>query len=390
MSLSELSPFPLVGLQAVSNAQNEWVALSFQIPAGPSEALDALLAVFAYPDMLSALAPLDCIVALPDLGALDIHRLQSLPSSSVVFRVPMAACSNSAQQKKCQQLAEQGYRMLVEGEAGIQAGQAGIRSMAFDCTENLPTQLSMLTMPGPNLALHVDTEDRLATCRAAGFEWFIGDHARHPARDGAPSDGTSRKRLLALLGLLARDADSRELEILLKEDPALAYHLLKVVNCAAFAPKSPIHSFGQAINVLGRRQLQRWLQLLLYARQQDDGLANPLLPLAAVRAAQMEALVKMRGGDRDQQDLAFVAGVFSLLDVLLDMPMVEIIAALNLDLDVVSALLERAGPLGDLLKLVEQDLVDSSALRDLDLDHEMYWRSLLHAYHWAIQVSRNL
>jgi hypothetical protein len=52
--------------------------------------------------------------------------------------------------------------------------------------------------------------------------------------------------------------------------------------------------------------------------------------------------------------MAFVAGVFSLLDVLLAMPMTEIVAALSLDLDVVMALLDRAGPLGDLLKLVER------------------------------------
>jgi EAL and modified HD-GYP domain-containing signal transduction protein len=130
--------------------------------------------------------------------------------------------------------------------------------------------------------------------------------------------------------------------VLLKQDPALAYHLLKLVNSAAFALSSPIHSFGQAINVLGRRQLQRWLQLLLYARQQDDGLANPLLPLAAVRASMMEELAKSLEGDRDQQDMAFVA-VFSLLDVLLAMPMTEIVAALSLDLDVVRALLDRAG-----------------------------------------------
>jgi EAL and modified HD-GYP domain-containing signal transduction protein len=125
-----------------------------------------------------------------------------------------------------------------------------------------------------------------------------------------------------MLALLARDADSRELEILLKQDPALSYHLLKLVNSAAFAAV-PDHQLRPGDQPLGRRQLQRWLQLLLYARQHPDGPPNLLLPLAALRAAQLEALCKRDGGDRDEQDLAFMTGVFSLLDRLFRMPMAE-------------------------------------------------------------------
>jgi EAL and modified HD-GYP domain-containing signal transduction protein len=379
-----------VGLKAVSNAQNEWVALSFHISASASGALTALQTVFNYPDMDAALAPLDYLIDLDTPQQAEVSHYDCLPRNKTIFRIAAADCALPEVQAKCKQLADAGFRLMVDGDAGASAGKAGIRGLSHDCAASLPSALAMLTMPGPNLACNVQTEQRRAECRAAGFAWFSGDYAQHPERDGSVNDGTSRKRLLALLGLLARDADSRELEILLKQDPALAYHLLKVVNSAAFAPKSPIHSFAQAINVLGRRQLQRWLQLLLYARQQDDGASNALLPYAAVRAAQMEALAKARGGDRDQQDIAFVAGVFSLLDVLLDMPMTEIVAALSLDLDVVMALLDRAGPLGEMLKLVEQDMPDSAALQALDIDPEAYWRSLLQAYHWAIQVSRNL
>ncbi|WP_436267336.1 HDOD domain-containing protein [Pseudoduganella sp. LjRoot289] len=376
----------------MSNAQNEWVALSFQVSAqaDAGAVLAALQSVFGYPDLGAALAPLDYIVALPELSQFDVSQLAFLPSGRTIIRIPAVACAQPEVQAKCKRLAEAGYRLMVEGEAGVHAGQCGMRSLAYDCADTLPSELTMLTMAGPHLALNVDSQARLEACRAAGFTLFSGDFARHPERHNSVADGTSRKRLLALLGLLARDADSRELEILLKQDPALAYHLLKVVNSAAFAPKSTIHSFGQAINVLGRRQLQRWLQLLLYARQQEDGGGNALLPLAAVRAARMEALAKARGADRDQQDMAFVAGVFSLLDVLLDMPMTDIVSALSLDLDVVMALLDRTGTMGDMLKLVEHDMPDSSALHDLGIDHETHWRSLLLACHWAIQVSRNL
>ena len=83
-----------------------------------------------------------------------------------------------------------------------------------------------------------------------------------------------------------------------------------------------------------------------------------------------------------------MGGVFSLLDVLLAMPMTEIVAALSLDLDVVMALLDRAGPLGDLLKLVEHK--DAASLAQAGISHEAYWEAQLQAYHWAIQVSRNI
>jgi EAL and modified HD-GYP domain-containing signal transduction protein len=166
--------------------------------------------------------------------------------------------------------------------------------------------------------------------------------------------------------------------------------LLKVVNSAAFAIKVPITSFTQAISLLGRRQLQRWLQLLLYARQNDDGVANPLLPLAALRGAHMEALCKLQGGERDAQDQAFMTGVFSLLDVLLATPMQDIVGALSLAPDAADALLRRGGPLGELLALAETAAPRLQQLGSAGIDPAQWWSSQLDAYHWAIQVSRNL
>ena len=388
MPAPDTSPFPLVEFQAVSNARNEWVALTLELSADAGDAFQSTLTLFRTPDAFAALAPLDCIVPVPDPASLELSQLSTLPASRVILRVPAAPCADVPVQKKLAAIAEAGYRIMIEGvTAGSTATMCGAQSLMVDASTTLPPVLALIGQPGPHLATGLHSELRIAECAQAGFRWFSGDYALHPSQEHA-GDGTSRKRLLALLGMLARDADSRELEVLLKQDPALSYHLLKLVNSAAFALSSPIHSFGQAINVLGRRQLQRWLQLLLYARQQDDGLANPLLPLAAVRAAHMEALSKSLGWDRDQQDMAFVAGVFSLLDVLLGMSMTEIVAALSLDLDVVMALLDRGGPLGELLSLVERH--DRDALARAGIDADSYWQAQLQAYHWAIQVSRNL
>ncbi|WP_338758677.1 HDOD domain-containing protein [Massilia sp. METH4] len=383
--MSEPDLFPVLGLEAVADYRHQWAALA--VRPHPTVAADAVLALLAQPAPQAALAPLECIVPVADPLALDPEQTALLPAARFVLQVAAATLQDAEVRKRCYALADQGFRLLVEGEAGLHASQSGARGIAHGA-KGMPSMLSLLSLPGPHWAHDVEDMARFTACRDAGMHWFSGPYARR--RTAEADNGTSRKRLLSLLGLLAQDADSRELETVLKQDPALSYHLLKLVNSAAFGFSNPIHNFGQAINLLGRRQLQRWLQLLLYARPQQDGLPNPLLPEAARRAAQMEALCKLQGGDRDRQDLAFVAGVFALLDELLAMPMAEIVAALTLDPDVVSALLDRTGPFGALLALVEQPVPDPAAIAALGLTREQFWDSQLQGWHWAIQVSRTI
>jgi EAL and modified HD-GYP domain-containing signal transduction protein len=269
------------------------------------------------------------------------------------------------------------------------AAPLALRSVARDDHAAASAPAALPGLFGPHLAYGIDSAARFGACENAGFGWFSGDYILgHGLADG--DDGSSRRRLFTMLALLARDADSHELEALLKQDAALSYHLLKLVNSAAFSGGTQVSNFAQAITRLGRRQMQRWLQLLLYARAQPDHPPNLMLPLAALRGAMLEALCKHDDCDRDEQDQAFMAGVFSLLDRLFGMPMTDIVRDLNLPDHVNAALLGREGALGQRLRLLEGGAPDTAALGAAGIDPSAWWDSQRHAYHWAIQVARHV
>ena len=387
--MTEQGQFPLVAIDPVANAQNEWVALSLRLAPGPD--LGARLqAVFGAPDLLAAIAPLDGLLMLDSPAALTPPVLALLPPSRIGLVIGSSSLVEDGAPRRLAELHAVGYRVWLDGEIpdAVKA-PAALRAVARDCRASSLAPGRLVALFGPHLAHGVHNAQRFSSCENAGFDWFIGNYPYDPATFPPDDDGSSRRRIMTLLGLLARDADAPELEAQIRQDPTLAYHLLKLVNSAAFAVNTRITSFNQAIAVLGRRQLQRWLQLLLYARQQPDGLPNLLLPLAARRAAQLESLCRQDGGDRDAQDLAFMTGVFSLLDRLLRMPMPEIAAELHLPYEVSAALIKREGPLGAWLRLAENHPVDAD-LAAAGVGHDAWWSSQLHAYHWAIQVGRNV
>ena len=177
----------------------------------------------------------------------------------------------------------------------------------------------------------------------------------------------SKQRLLDLLQQTVDDSnDNSAIEDTFKHAPELSYKLMRLVNSVSVGLRSPIRSLSHALTILGRRQLQRWLQVLLFASHSSHAFSSSLLPMAASRGKLMELLAERHSHDRAWPDRAFMTGILSLLDALLAMPIAEVIEPLRLPDDVRTALLEREGPLGHLLRIVEalesNDNVGAAAL----------------------------
>jgi EAL and modified HD-GYP domain-containing signal transduction protein len=204
----------------------------------------------------------------------------------------------------------------------------------------------------------------------------------------------TRLKLLKLLSLICEDADTGALDAIFREEQKLSYSLLRLVNSAAISPPSPITSFTQAINLLGRRQLQRWLQLLVYSDPNNGQQPNPLLQKAAARGRLLELLAARLPQSELTENLdetAFMVGTFSLLDVLLSMPMPEILHQLPLPDVAGKALGTHEGSLGHLLGVIDaadkRDLTTAAQrLKGLGMDGDTYLDAQLEAFSWAGKI----
>ncbi|UUZ53541.1 HDOD domain-containing protein [Massilia sp. H-1] len=199
---------------------------------------------------------------------------------------------------------------------------------------------------------------------------------------------------MQLAALIASDAHTHDIEALLRKDPTLSYHLLRLVNTLGMGVGRKITSFSQAILILGRQQLRRWVNLMLFAAREGDPRSAMLLARVAVRGRLLEQLVKARGRDKPAQDQAFIASsMFSLLGVLFGMPLPEVLKPLSMSEEVSNAVLDYKGELGDLLRLCEAvELGDfdylAARLSVLDIDEASFDDALVEANRWMLGALR--
>jgi EAL and modified HD-GYP domain-containing signal transduction protein len=206
------------------------------------------------------------------------------------------------------------------------------------------------------LAEKVETVEEFRLCMELGFEYFQGYYFARPAILSGKKISPSELVVLRLLELIGSNADNATIEAAVKRDALLSLNLLRLVNSRAAGPGRHIESVSQALVQLGRSQLQRWLQILLYSA--PDGrveLDSPLLQMATTRGRLLELMSQtLRPGDVPGAETAFTVGIMSLMDALLSIPMAAILDRVDVSQDVRAALLDRVGDYGAMLGVAEE------------------------------------
>jgi EAL and modified HD-GYP domain-containing signal transduction protein len=298
-----------------------------------------------------------------DASLLRSDMLEALPADKIVLEVLETVELTSEIVERCTELKERGFTIALDDFVDFAdrfrpllkvAEIVKVDLLPLDDAGLVRTTRILQQWPLKLLAEKVDSREQADRCHALGYDLFQGYYFARPTIIAGKKLGQSELALMRLLGLVLEDAETDELEKVLKQEPGLTVSLLRLTNSAASGIRVRVNSLRQAIAVLGRRQLQRWLQLLLYATDAAATSPGALLQLAATRGRLMELLAaRLKPGDRAFEDKAFMTGIMSLMPALMSMPIEQIIAGIDVAADVRSALENRDGPVGALLKLTE-------------------------------------
>ena len=290
--------------------------------------------------------------------------LEALPPDKIVIEILETVEATPAILERCTELKARGFSFALDD---FGKGEAQYNKQLLDLVEIVKVDVlavaeadlyevtrSLQKWPLRLLAEKVDSRKQASICHDLDYELFQGYYFAKPMIVAGKKLGRSQLALIRLLGLVLEDAQTPELEKVLKQEPGLTMNLMRLTNSAAAGARTKVSSLSHAVMLLGRRQLQRWLQLLMYSDPASGSGANPLMQLAATRGMLMELLAgKLKPGDQQAADLAFMTGIMSLMPTLMSVPMEEILCSINLDNDVREALESRRGSLGAMLNLTE-------------------------------------
>ncbi|BCS53736.1 cyclic diguanylate phosphodiesterase [Geobacter sp. SVR] len=333
------------------------------------------------------------------LGLLLSEMLELLPVDRIVLELLEIIELDDEVVKRCRELKKLGFRLALDDHSYCPEYEEiyGIVDIVkIDILQTslkeLPEIVSKLRRwPVQILAEKVETVQQFEACFEMGFDLFQGYFFERPVVLNKRRIDASSIAMLKLLQQLTLEATLAEIEQTFKENPGLSYNLLHLVNSVFMGMREKIKTLRHAIVMLGTSHLRRWIQLSLFAGNDSRGINHPLLEMAAVRGRLLEILVMQKGFPVEYAEAAFMTGILSLLDVLFEMPMQELVESLNLTDEVGNALLRRKGPLGGLLDLVEKvEVTDFRAVTPLLVRCQVTLDQLvaaqLEAFSWRAKV----
>jgi len=202
------------------------------------------------------------------------------------------------------------------------------------------------------LAEKVETHEKYQLALDLGFSYFQGFFFSKPEMVQSKSLPPSQIALAELLyETSSMDINLKKITDVFERDVTLSYKLLRYSNSAAFKRRAEISTIKQALIVLGVQEIKKFLSLL-FAAQVAANKPAELIRLSLTRARFTELLAIEHNKVKDT-GMAFLTGMMSLMDAILDESMQSVMKKLPLSNDIKDALVENKGLLAQYLELVK-------------------------------------
>jgi EAL and modified HD-GYP domain-containing signal transduction protein len=378
-------------------------------PAGVTDNVAATASVIAHASELGLENVIGTSLGFVNIDATVLMSdfVQFLPREKVVLEIIETVKATDEVIARVTELVRQGYRFALDD---VIADSPDLRRLLplveiikIDIMGMTQNKLAKLCaqFKGTNkkmLAEKVEHLEQFNFCLGLGFDYFQGYYFAKPVILTGKKLSPSRLAIVQLLNLVIADADTADVERAIKHDASLGLNLLRLVNTPAFLTSQRFETLGQAVVVLGRRQLQRWLQILLYTEPGKPGsFKSPLLILATTRGRLLELMAQKIKPGKNVEDTAFTVGIMSLMDTLFSSPMEQILEHITVTEEVKDALLQRTGIYGEMLQLAEYiERIDDTgpmlppALKKLHLTSEELYAMQVAAFEWSDNIARGV
>ena len=204
----------------------------------------------------------------------------------------------------------------------------------------------------PNAVLvaeKVETEEEVIEAKENGYKLFQGFYFSKPTMIfGKDVPVRNLTCFNIMIELLNDDFNVDTIEDIIKSDVGVSYKLLKFLNSATFAFVQKIKSIKQAIALLGKNELKKWLALILIS-EMNNGQDDEITKDTILRSRFCELIEEKIQPKKKPQ--AFMVGLFSNLDLFMNKDMSEIMNELPIEDEVKCALLGDECQLKDILEL---------------------------------------
>lgn len=157
-----------------------------------------------------------------------------------------------------------------------------------------------------------------------------------------------------IVEITKEEPDVEILEEIITRDASLTYALLKMANSAYFAVHHETTSVRQALVRVGISQLKQWIYLLSFENNQgeQDSTSEEMLKTSFLRANFASELAKKLKKLPITPSEAYLMGMFSTLEYMIDAPIDEILYEIPIVKEVKDSLIYQEGMAGKLYQLV--------------------------------------